>query len=237
MSEERSKATAAPKCKTCNQRHWGTCLDHDARGAVNDQAPRRAVPVPHRQAARGAAVTDPQRAAPRTSIPTLAEIKDATAALERAFPAVDAIAPDGTRAARIISPSSNGRTSAFGTENLGSSPGGEAKPKRKRALPIATIVTSPRGISARVHGDKPLDPKSREALGGMIDAATDALKKTPHPKRNKLRELKKMADDASKRIAEKPKRGRPKTVDDRKAYKAENERKRRARRKQEGENP
>lgn len=33
----KSKATGAPKCRTCGVAHWGTCANHDARGAVADQ--------------------------------------------------------------------------------------------------------------------------------------------------------------------------------------------------------
>lgn len=33
----KSRATGAPKCRTCGVAHWGTCANHDARGAVADQ--------------------------------------------------------------------------------------------------------------------------------------------------------------------------------------------------------
>lgn len=42
---ERSKATDPPLCKTCGRRHWGTCADPDARGALyrpNDVKPKGA---------------------------------------------------------------------------------------------------------------------------------------------------------------------------------------------------
>lgn len=53
----------------------------------------------------------------------------------------------------------------------------------------ATVVTSPKGRTARIHGDRVLTAEDKKRLGTMIDAATDALAKrtrgrpiSPHPK-------------------------------------------------------
>jgi hypothetical protein len=72
-------------------------------------------------------------------------------------------------------------------------------------VPIATPITSPNGVSAIVHGDKPVRPETREALGKLVDAAVEKMAAKPARKA-----------------------GRPKVHADRKAYKAQKERDRRA---------
>lgn len=59
-------------------------------------------------------------------------------------------------------------------------------------VPLATHVTSPKGVKAVVQGDKPISPKGIEALGQLVDAAVAKM--------------------------EKKGRGRPKTGFDKKAY-------------------
>ena len=34
-----SKASEPPKCRVCDVAHWGTCMNHNARGTIADQAP------------------------------------------------------------------------------------------------------------------------------------------------------------------------------------------------------
>lgn len=34
-----SKASEPPTCRVCGVAHWGTCMNHAARGAIADQAP------------------------------------------------------------------------------------------------------------------------------------------------------------------------------------------------------
>lgn len=52
------KATEPPKCKVCGKAHFGTCADHDARGAINAQVgprrPGRPKTVPDRKAYKAA---------------------------------------------------------------------------------------------------------------------------------------------------------------------------------------
>ncbi len=57
-----------------------------------------------------------------------------------------------------------------------------ADPRRRNAVPdmptVHTSVTSPSGVTAVVHGNKPLTPESTKLLGEVIDAAHAAL--APH---------------------------------------------------------
>lgn len=37
MTEGKPRSTDPPKCKTCGVAHRGTCVDHEARGAISSQ--------------------------------------------------------------------------------------------------------------------------------------------------------------------------------------------------------
>ena len=76
---------------------------------------------------------------------------------------------------------------------------GDCPAPREESVPampkVATVVTSKKGRTAIVHGDKTLTEKGRQVLGEVIDAAADAM-------------------------LAKSKGGRPKIHPDRKVYRA-----------------
>jgi hypothetical protein len=53
------------------------------------------------------------------------------------------------------------------------------------AAPVATVVTSPKGVSAVVHGEKKPSKKSLAALGELVDAAVERIKAKPTKRKRK----------------------------------------------------
>lgn len=86
--------------------------------------------------------------------------------------------------------------------------GARLSAKRPAPSPVSTIVTSPGGVTARVHGDKPLTPAARDAIGAVIDAAAAALEASPANSERRRRAADVLADVTARTSKPKPKRKR-----------------------------
>lgn len=181
-----SKASEPPKCRVCGAAHWGTCMNHDARGAIADQAPvARRAGVPARTKSTAA----------RKDVPGSLRMTPASA-------------PQPEPQDRI--------------GGLGNDPEVVILAAGTQAPPVDT--------ESHAKATKAKRPAAKKAAGGRVAsrprpgrAVAPAAKKAVKALRDK--------GDIIPAEAVKRGRGRPKTVEDRKAYKAQKERERRAKKK------
>lgn len=185
-----SKASDPPTCRVCGAAHWGTCMNHDARGAIADQAPvARRAGVPARTKSTAARKDVPEEA--RSGQPEKAISGDSD-------------------------PAASGLTNVMAP--------------RRKAKPEAGTQAPPVDTESHAKATKAKRPAAKKAPGGGVAsrprpgrAVAPAAKKAVKALRDK--------GDIIPAEAVKRGRGRPKTVEDRKAYKAQKERERRAKKK------
>jgi hypothetical protein len=176
------KSTESPTCRFCGKQHRGTCMDHEARGAISSQLDVTA------EVARVAAMSP-------------AEVVAASKERKKKLTAARKAAKSGGSSAVERRPSK--------PTVEGSTPSPRSKPKR-----VSTTITDKvNGIShTSVHVPIP--------AAELANLYAGAVTKKRKPR---------MTQPSDKPA--KPTRGRPKTVADRNAYKAEKEKERRARQK------
>jgi hypothetical protein len=179
-----SKASDPPTCRVCGAAHWGTCMNHDARGAIADQAPvARRAGVPARTKSTAARKDVPRRLpiAPERS----GDARQSSVSDERIV-----TPPTGTAGTQAPPVDTNSRA------------------KATRAKPPARPKAGANGVASRPRPGRAVAPAAKKAVKALRDKG-----------------------DIIPAEAVKRGRGRPKTVEDRKAYKAQKERERRAKKK------
>ena len=166
-----SKASDPPTCRVCGAAHWGTCMNHNARGAIADQAP----------VARRAGVPARTKSTAARKDVHVGWLSGAAVEIEPNAP------PAGTQAPPVDT---------------------NSRAKATRAKPPARPKAGANGVASRPRPGRAGAPAAKKAVKALRDKG-----------------------DIIPAEAVKRGRGRPKTVEDRKAYKAQKERERRAKKK------